>query len=241
MNSKICLIISFVLGLCALFVLVVRVALPDIVPLVPPVPLGLFAALLTALAAIALAVAPSLVRRHLPKLKMLFRIKSFGLVPLLMLFGMALMTPRIHAADYAIQKTFWQSSSSTGSTNAVGTVTNLNSVADLSQFTDFVLEVTAVSTNSTSGGTFDINWDTAADPTRFGSGAAIASQNGSRGWFSIPLTNTVANVTSVFTTNITVNALGYFRIISLTNNSFQCLTNWRVAAWVKPKRTNRDQ
>lgn len=225
----------FVLGLMALFVIVVRIVLPDIVPLVPPVPLALLGALLTALAAIVLAVVSSGVHRHVGKIKMLMRMKAGWLVPLLLFFFLS-ATPTVRAGDYAVQKTFWSFAGTW--TNSPAVVTNLAAAIDVTQVTDFSLQVVAKTTNAAVGGSLDFVWETSLDgsnwPTSYTNNAANSRTTG---WFSALVTN---NVTTVWVTNITVDSIGYWRIRSLTNATSGNFTNLSIVGYIKPKRTNRD-
>jgi len=144
---------------------------------------------------------------------------------------LAAMLPA-RAADYAIQKTFWNA---TSITNNAGVVTNLAATIDVTQFADFTLHVVLGFTNA-SAGTYDIAWTCSGDGNNFVSAPAAP---GASGWFSIPLTNGGTVVTWV--TNITtINAIGYWQIKYATNKAVQHLTNGYIVGWVKPKRTNRD-
>jgi hypothetical protein len=163
--------------------------------------------------------------------------RCFSIHFLFAILGVALLLttgPAVHAADFAVQKTFWSASNST---NVPTTVTNLRAAIDVTMVTDFSLQVKTVATNASTGGTLDVVWDT-SNSGDWGTGFGNPLP-GSRGWFSLPLTNN-GNVTSVFTTNITVNGVGYWRIVAITNSVAQCITNWSVLGYVKPKRQNRD-
>ena len=141
----------------------------------------------------------------------------------------------VKAADYAVQKTFW--SWVGGQTNLNTTATNLAAAIDVTQFTDFALQVSCVFTNTDLSGGIDIRWDTSIDNVNY-SGQVVSP--GSSGWFRIPVpaTNVANRVT--WTTNITVGAVGYWRLAWLTNQAGQAITNLSIVGRVKPKRTNAD-
>lgn len=146
------------------------------------------------------------------------------------LIGLVLMPAA--GADYAIAKSFWVVANFT---NNPATATNLAQVIDVTQFPDFALIVKGGLTNP-SAGTLDIKWDVSADntyPVQAGVVAPLQS-----GWFSVPLTNNGTNFN--WTTNITVNAVGYWRLTWLTNAAVQHMTNITIRGYVKPKRTASD-
>lgn len=155
---------------------------------------------------------------------------------LVMALAVMLLAPKAQAADYAIQKTFWSFAGTW--TNVVGAVTNLNSALDATQVSDFALQLVASSTNDAIAGGISVVWETSLDgsnwPTSY---TNFAGAPGVQGWFSIPTTNLLK---TVWTTNITVNSVGYWRIRSLTNASSGNFTNIALRGYVKPKRTNRD-
>ncbi len=228
-------LLVFVLGLMALFVIAWRIVLPEIVPLVPPLPLALLSALLTALAAIVLVAVSSAAPRLAGKLKLLMRMKAGWMVPLLLFFFVA-APPRAVAGDYAVQKTFWSFAGTW--TNSPAVVTNLAAAIDVTQVTDFALQIVAKTTNAAVGGSLDFVWETSLDgsnwPTSYTNNAANSRTTG---WFSALVTN---NVTTVWVTNITVDSIGYWRIRSLTNATSGNFTNMSIVGYIKPKRTNRD-
>ncbi len=157
-----------------------------------------------------------------------------------LLLGMALMAgASSQAADYAVQKTFWSFNGTW--TNSTTIVTNLNAVIDLTQFSDWALQIVAKGTNNTGGaGSFDINWETSLDGSNF---ASITNAGGggllrTSGWFAAPVQSNVT--TTVWITNITADAIGYWRLRSVTNNTGMNYTNLTISGYVKPKRTNRD-
>lgn len=226
----------FILGLMALFVVTWRIFLPEIVPLVPPLPLALLAGLLTALAAIVLAVAWSAAPRHIGKIKLLQRMKAGWLVPLLLFFFLIASPPRAHAGDYGVQKTFWSFAGTW--TNSPAVVTNLAAAIDVTQTADFALQIVAKTTNAAVGGSLDFVWETSLDGSNWPTGYTNNAANSrTTGWFSALVTN---NVTTVWVTNITVDSIGYWRIRSLTNNTSGNFTNLSIVGYIKPKRTNRD-
>ena len=140
--------------------------------------------------------------------------------------------PQAQAADYAVQKTIWSFAGT--ATNNVNQATNVAAAVDASQFSDFLLEVRFTGTNSAMTTTlgYTIAWQTSADNSNWGT-----VDNVNRGWFSVPTTNVI---TTVWTTNITLNSMGYWRANYLTNSAGQCITNLAIKAWVKPKRTSSD-
>ena len=144
--------------------------------------------------------------------------------------------PAADAADYAVQKTFVSFNGT--ATNDVNSISNLNAAIDVTQFTDFALQVLAKSTNAAVAGGISIVWETSLDgsnwPTYVTNNAATPHM---QGWFNVPTTN---NVTTLWTTNITVNSVGYWRIRTITNASSGSFTNFAITGYVKPKRTNRD-
>ena len=156
-------------------------------------------------------------------------VKSLSVLGLL---AAASIEESIHAADYAVEANFWIASSIT---NVATQTTNLNTQIQVTQFSDFGLEATLGFTNA-SAGTYDIAWSSSHDGINWAD-TGIGSI-GCRGWFSIPLTNGGPVIT--WSTNITVNTCGYWRIEWGTNASVQHLTNAVIKGYVKPKRTNND-
>lgn len=139
----------------------------------------------------------------------------------------AVLTPPAQAADYGVQKTIW----SFGATNVTGTATNLDSAVDLTQFTEFQLEVRVDLTNAAAG-TLDLRWTTSNDGSQYTTAPALA---GVSGWFSVPLTNN--GTTATWRTNISVGALGYWKLAWLTNAAGQSITNASLRIYAKPKNT----
>jgi hypothetical protein len=151
--------------------------------------------------------------------------------------AVALLPFASQAADYGISKTFWNFNGTW--TNSPTVVTQLLAAADCTQITDFSLQVVAKATNggAVAAGSFDIVWDVSADGSNFPTGITNALP-GSVGWFSVPVYSNA--ITTAWATNITVNAIGYWRIRAITNNANMNYTSIVVRAYAKPKRTNRD-
>jgi len=115
---------------------------------------------------------------------------------------------------------------------ATGTASNLAAVVTLTKWDEFVLEVINTCSNAVGAGTMSIQWDVSADGVNYpGTSGTVDGKN--RGWFSIPITN--ANQT-IWTTNITVNSIGYWRANWVTNIAGQFSTNLTIKAYAKPKR-----
>jgi len=161
------------------------------------------------------------------------KIKS--LLALAALAAFTLTPPAARAADYAVQKTFWSFAGTW--TNSPTVVSNLNAAIDCTQFTDFSLAVIAKATNNAGGaGGFSIVWETSPNGSDWPQDTNQISR--AVGWFSIPIQSNA--VTTVWTTNITMDAIGYYRIRHITNNCNMNYTNISLVGYVKPKRTNRD-
>jgi len=159
------------------------------------------------------------------------------LAALIVLFSalILLSTLPAKAADYAVQKTFWSFAGTW--TNSATVNTNLNAAIDLTQVTDFVFSVVASTTNNTGGGGgLNFLWETSADGTNWPQDTNSILNN--VGWFAVPIQSN--NVLTAWNTNITVNAVGYWRIRYMTNASGNAITNIAIRGYVKPKRTNRD-
>lgn len=158
-------------------------------------------------------------------------------IPMLVLAGTLIFTaapPKLQAADYAVQKTFWSFAGTW--TNVAGADTNLASAIDLTTFSDFNLQIVAKHTNAAVAGFFSVVWETSADGVNWPTGYTNNAP-GAVGWFAIPATN---NLTTAWNTNITVGSAGYWRIRHLTNASSGAVTNLSLAGYVKPKRTSSD-
>jgi len=114
---------------------------------------------------------------------------------LLTLFLLALVAivPRAKAADYAVQKTFWSYAGTW--TNSPAVVTNLAAAIDVTQFTDFGLQLVASTTNDAVAGFVSVVWETSLDgsnwPTSYTNFAGAPAM---QGWFAIPVTNLVKTV-----------------------------------------------
>jgi hypothetical protein len=143
--------------------------------------------------------------------------------------------PVATAADYAVQKTFWSFAGTW--TNGPTIVTNIAAAIDVTQFTDFALQIVAKGTNAAgAAGSFDVVWDSSLDGSNWPGTTNLVGRT--TGWFSAPVQSN--NVTTVWLTNITVDAIGYWRIRHITNAANMNYTNISVTGYVKPKRTNRD-
>lgn len=157
------------------------------------------------------------------------------LLTIAVLAAVVFAPPPAQAADYAVQKTFWSFAGTW--TNSPAVATNLAAAIDVTQFTDFTLALVAKSTNTTGAGSIDVVWETSADGSNWPAGYTQGQIGRAFGWFSIPITN---GVTHGWTTNITVDSIGYWRIRWATNGSSCNFTNLSLTGVVKPKRTNRD-
>jgi hypothetical protein len=157
--------------------------------------------------------------------------------------GLALMVsaPETKAAvqygDSSITKTLLniQGTNAPGATTNVAAIGGTNHVT-LTTWDSFALEVRTGLTNA-SAGTIDLAWQTSLDGVNWGNsglGAGGGAGGGSSGWFSVPLTN--GGTACVWSTNVTVGSMGYWRISWATNNSTQNATNWVIKAWPKPRR-----
>jgi hypothetical protein len=147
--------------------------------------------------------------------------------------ALAILTTRpAQAGDYAPLKTFWSFRGTW--TNGPTIATNLAAAGDFTQVTDFSLAFIAYGTNAAGGaGSFDLFWETSLDGSNW---PGTTNQIGrTTGWFSVPMqTNSIK---TVWVTNITLNAIGYWRLRWLTNQANMNYTNIQIAAYGKPKRT----
>jgi len=159
------------------------------------------------------------------------KIRLFTRIALALLLQLLCTLPT-KAADYAVQKTFWRFAGTW--TNSPAAITNLLSAIDVTTVTDFALGIVAKSTNTTGAGTLDFVWETSADGTTWPTGLTNNALGRTQGWFSAPITNGIANV---WHTNITVDAIGYWRIRTLTNASSCNFTNLAITGYIKPKRS----
>lgn len=114
---------------------------------------------------------------------------------------------------------------------ATGETTNWNAAVTGTKWDSFVLEVRAGSASAL-GGPINIRWSTSADGSSYTSPLAAS---GASGWFSAPLTTAAAGV-GTWTTNITLNSVGFWRIDYATNQTTVTLTNFHIRAFYKPNR-----
>jgi hypothetical protein len=161
----------------------------------------------------------------------MYRIKNFSAVAVVVYALFALPFMPVRAADYGVLKTFWSFAGTW--TNSPTVVTNLNSVADCTKFTEFSLQVQASATNNQGGaGSFDFVWETSADGINW---PGSTNQIGRTvGWFSAPIQSNA--VRTVWSTNIVLDAIGYWRLRHLTNNANMNFTNIQIRAYAKPRR-----
>lgn len=150
--------------------------------------------------------------------------------------ALMLAAPSAQAADYAIGKSLFHFPVTS---IANGVVSNANSTLDATMVTDFALEVKTVSAVAVSGASpLILKWRTSLNGTDFNT--STNDQPGlAQGWFAVPM-STGGSLSNYWTTNITVNSIGYWQLQLMTNNTGQTLTNVSIRAYVKPKRTNRD-
>jgi hypothetical protein len=133
------------------------------------------------------------------------------------------------------QKTFWSFAGTW--TNGPTIVTNLNAAIDCTSVTDFSLSLIAYGTNNAGAtGSFNVVWETSPDGANWPKDTNQISR--SVGWFSIPVSSN--DVKTVWTTNITMDAIGYWRLRHLTNAANMNYTNISIAGWIKPQRTKKD-
>jgi len=156
------------------------------------------------------------------------------ILALIALLAMFASPPEASAQDQYSATTLYSFAGT--DTNVVAGTTNLGAsanggVVSLTKWDNFVLEFRATGTNAALTTTlgYTVAWQTSADGTNWGT-----VDNINRGWFSIPTTNVNP---IAWTTNITVNTIGFWRINWLTNSSGQCITNMAVRAWRKPLRS----
>jgi len=142
--------------------------------------------------------------------------------------ALAMFTGAASALEYGVAKTLWSTASIT---NVPATATNLAAVVDVTKVTEFTLQANVGITNAATG-TLDLRWSTSEDGVNYTSGLGVS---GSSGWFSIPLTN--AGTAVVWTTNVTVNSHGYWRLDWLTNQASGAhITNVSLKAFIKSKK-----
>lgn len=149
-------------------------------------------------------------------------LKSLALVAILSAFALP-----ARAQQYGPLHTFWNVADFT---NATATATNLASAVTLTKTAKWTLWVVVGVTNPAAG-TLDVRWDCSADGSTF-----LTTNNpavpGSSGWFSIPLTNSGTKIP--WATNMTSDALGYWRLNWLTNAAGQSVTSITIQAYSKP-------
>lgn len=162
-------------------------------------------------------------------------IKTVGRVAIALALLLAVV-PQMKAGDYAVQKTLFNFPvTSIAST----VVSNVNQTVDVTQVTDFAIDVSTVSAVAVSGASpLVFKWRTSMNGTDFNTSTNDAPGN-AQGWFAIPM-STGGSLSNYWTTNITVNSIGYWQLQLMTNATGQTLTNVIVKAYIKPKRTNRD-
>ena len=162
-------------------------------------------------------------------------IKTVGRVALALALLLAVV-PQVKAGDYAVQGTFMNVPVASMATAGR---TNLNAAIDVTQVSDFALSVFTVSSTAVSGASpFVIKWQTSLDGSNWNATTNDAPGT-AQGWFAVP-SSTGGGFTNYWTTNITVNSIGYWRINDITNSTGQTLTNIVIRGYIKPKRTNRD-
>lgn len=110
-----------------------------------------------------------------------------------------------------------------------GAATNLAASVTLTKETEFVLALHWDGTNATQTSTLGVTcaWQTSADGVNWGT--VVDGKNA--GWFTIPTTNSVSHNWS---TNITVNTVGYWRLNWMTNGAVSMWTNGWIRAYKKP-------
>ncbi len=128
-----------------------------------------------------------------------------------------------------------------GSTNLIATAaaTNLTTVSTasngvvLTKYNDFVLNVDGYTAGALTNGMIDVRWSTSVDGMAWQTNCELKSGS-TCGWFSMDV-NTGGNH-FMFNTNITVGALGYWRIDFLTNRTGLTVSNTTIRAYLKPTR-----
>jgi hypothetical protein len=156
------------------------------------------------------------------------------LLTLLALLALTLLPLR--AADYAVQKTITNAPVISFANAAQLTI---NQAVDVTQVGDFALSVFSVSSTAVSGAApLAVKWQTSLDGVNWNATTNDAPGR-AQGWFHIPA-STGGGFTNYWVTNITVDAIGYWRVANITNTTGQSITNLVVRGYVKPKRSNRD-
>lgn len=141
-------------------------------------------------------------------------------------------TPAARAQQYA----FTTLTNNTGLAIAwaTGDQTNWNAAVTLTRFDSFVLEVRAAAATALAG-PINLRWSTSQDGTTWTSTTPGAAPLAG-GWFGAHMSNGTAGLT-VWSTNITVNSVGYWRIENGTNQTGVTITNFNLRAYTKPRRT----
>lgn len=116
--------------------------------------------------------------------------------------------------------------------------TNLggSAVFTATKYDNFTLALSWKPKNGASN-SIDVAWEFSPDGSTWP--AAITGNTNStyKSWFiTIGADATNAAGQALFMTNITLNSVGYWRILSVTNNSAVILTNFAARAYYKPKR-----
>ena len=159
---------------------------------------------------------------------------SFSMKTLLLSVLCVLCVYSARAQQYEAITTLW--SSGPNLTNPATLATNLSVTAagtngvNATSLGDFLLVFDGMFTNATAG-PMNLTYETSGDGVNWNTNKGIAGGNG---WFGIPCTND--GVRTIWSTNITVAALGYWRIGWVTNQTGQALTNVSVVAYRKPRR-----
>jgi hypothetical protein len=134
------------------------------------------------------------------------------------------------SSRYQSGATFWNFSAWT---NVPGDVTNVSVAMDCTTLSDFALGIVAIATNNTGGaGSLDVVWETSVDGNNWPMQTNALLNN--VGWFSIPLQSN--HIMTCWGTNITVNAIGYWRVRHITNKANICFTNLNMWGHIKPTR-----
>jgi hypothetical protein len=117
----------------------------------------------------------------------------------------------------------------TASTIPASAATNINAVIPCTKYTDFLLSVNfkAMAAHTSA---LDFRWELSPDGTNW---PAIATA-GNSGWFGGPVGN--GTTTVQWSTNVTMNSAGFFRISYITNGHAAVVTNLDIKAYYKPKR-----
>ena len=112
------------------------------------------------------------------------------------------------------------------------TATNFAAVVNCTKHDKFALQFDILTTNASTGPVI-VRWSTSLDGVSYASNPEVAGV--SAGWFAIPTTNNAKSTT--FLTNITVDAIGFWRLEYMTNTTVQHISNCVVRAYLKPQRS----